>query len=75
MLYTVARAEALGWDKDAPAFAAFMNAVNQRVILRFDGFTVDDFPDWHWADAFDSGLPVDTIVEDFVEFLEEEGYA
>ena len=75
MLYTVARAEALGWGPNAAAFATFMNAINQRITLRFDGLTIDDVPDWHWANAFNSGLPYATIVEDFVEFLKEEGYA
>ena len=37
------------------SFAAWMNTVN-RCLVSLCGLTGYDLPDWHYADAFESGM-------------------
>lgn len=67
MFYTVEMAEEAGWQDDyAQYFAAFMNAVNARVQAA-TGMNIDCFPDWDWAEAFNSGDSVDDVALQFLE--------
>lgn len=72
MLYTLERAEQLGWGDEALPFATFMNACNAKVQEE-TGLSIDDYPDWEWAEAFSSGNSVEEVVDEFFEFLFEEG--
>ncbi len=65
-VYSVQEAQEAGWEgQQALYFTAFMNAVNQRVVMA-TGLTILDFPDWDWAAAFQNGGSVDDVACDFL---------
>lgn len=70
--YTTSMAAEAGYDgKSAIYFATFMNAANEQVV-EATGLTIEDFPDWDWADAFDTYLPINQIVENFLRDVQKD---
>lgn len=74
--YTLERALEDGWKgAEATYFAAFLNAVNQIVVAETD-FTIWDFIDWDWTEAFYSGKSVSDVADDFLCYINAEyGYS
>ena len=40
---------------------------NSICAKKFMGLETDDFADWHWWDAFDSGLSPEEAIETWIE--------
>jgi hypothetical protein len=71
-IYTLDQAHEDGWrGSDATYFAAFLNAVNSIVVKETD-FTIWDFVDWDWTEAFYSGKSVADVADDFLSFIDME---
>ena len=75
-IYTLDRAYLDGWvEPEATYFAGFINAVND-IVVKETSFTIWDFIDWDWTEAFYSGKPIADVAKEFLDFLDAEyGYS
>ena len=67
-------ARRLGWQEKSTAFAEWWTAMN-FIVEKETGLSLNDFPDWDFASAFDSGMAPADAAEEFLEDMEEEGWA
>jgi hypothetical protein len=65
MAATVEELIANGWDASTAAdFKIWMGKLDALVAAKCGGLTTSDFPDWHFADAFEEGTtPEDAFTE------------
>ena len=70
-MLTIKEAKENGWGDNAAEFVWWLEEVDRRVQHTL-GLSIDDLPDWHFADAFEDGLGPRLAAEVFLEYIRED---